>query len=113
MAGSSPTPLWRAGRAHRGERIVARCADPGRARMESYPLSNAQARIWVLAQMEGGSAAYQHALVLDLEGSLDEAHSRTAFETLIARHEALRTAFVTDGAIPRQKIHPAKMSISS
>ena len=67
---------------------------PAAAPMELYPLSNAQARIWVLAQMEGGLAAYNMPMALELEGTLDEEALERAFRAAIARHESLRTCFV-------------------
>ncbi len=77
---------------------------PTTAPMELYPLSNAQARIWVLARMEGGLAAYNMPIALELEGALDERAMERAFRAVIARHESLRTCFVSSGGIPRQKI---------
>ena len=77
---------------------------PATAPMELYPLSNAQARLWVLAQMEGGLAAYNMPMALQLEGTLDEGALERAFRAVIARHESLRTCFVIDRDIERQKI---------
>ncbi|MCX6637715.1 MAG: amino acid adenylation domain-containing protein, partial [Acidobacteria bacterium] len=80
---------------------------PTAAPMESYPLSNAQARIWVLARMEGGLAAYNMPIALEIEGALDEGALERAFRAVIARHESLRTCFVSARDMPRQKILPA------
>jgi len=77
---------------------------PTAAPMEFYPLSNAQARIWVLARMEGGLAAYNMPIALELEGALDEGALERAFRAVIARHESLRTCFVSARDMPRQKI---------
>jgi amino acid adenylation domain-containing protein len=77
---------------------------PTAAPMELYPLSNAQARIWVLSRMEGGLAAYNMPIALELEGALDEGALERAFRAVIARHESLRTCFVSAGGIPQQKI---------
>jgi amino acid adenylation domain-containing protein len=77
---------------------------PPAAPMESYPLSNAQGRIWVLAQMEGGSAAYNMPVALDLRGTLDPDALEEALRAVITRHESLRTCFVTEGDVPQQKI---------
>ena len=77
---------------------------PTAAPMELYPLSNAQARIWVLARMEGGLAAYNMPIALALEGALDEGALERAFRAVIARHESLRTCFVSARDMPRQKI---------
>ena len=77
---------------------------PATAAMELYPLSNAQARIWVLSRMEGGLAAYNMPIALELEGALDEGAMERAFRAVIGRHESLRTCFVSAGDVPRQKI---------
>jgi amino acid adenylation domain-containing protein len=79
-------------------------AIPPTASMDMYPLSNAQARIWVLSQMDGGLAAYNMPLALELEGPLDEDKLEDAFRSVIARHESLRTCFVSVDGLPRQKI---------
>ena len=77
---------------------------PPAAPRELYPLSNAQARIWVLSRMEGGAAAYNMPIALDLDGDLDEGALERAFRAVIARHESLRTCFASTGGIPQQKI---------
>ncbi|MDP3001015.1 MAG: amino acid adenylation domain-containing protein [Bryobacterales bacterium] len=77
---------------------------PAAAQRELYRLSNAQARIFVLSRMEGGAAAYNMPVALDLEGDLDEGALERAFRAVIARHESLRTSFVSAGGIPQQKI---------
>jgi amino acid adenylation domain-containing protein len=79
---------------------------PASAPLDFYPLSNAQARIWVLTRMEGGLAAYNMPLALQLQGTLDEGALERAFQALIARHESLRTCFVTERDAPRQKVLP-------
>jgi amino acid adenylation domain-containing protein len=56
-------------------------------------LSFAQQRMWVLDQIEGGTAAYSLAGALDLRGTLDEGALRRALDTVVARHEVLRTVF--------------------
>ena len=75
--------------------------------MDTYPLSNAQARIWVLSQMEGGSVAYNMPVALDLSGDLDVSALEAALRTVIARHESLRTAFIKVDGAPRQRVFPA------
>nr|AYM54215.1 amino acid adenylation domain protein [Sorangium cellulosum] len=66
---------------------------PGR-----YPLSYAQERMWFLSKLEGGDAAYNVALVLDLEGRVDVDCLRGALDDVMARHTALRLRIVeSDG----------------
>ena len=61
-----------------------------------HALSAAQERLWFLQSLQPDSTAYHVAQGLDLEGDLDLAALRHALATIIARHEALRTAFVAD-----------------
>lgn len=69
-----------------------------------YELSNAQKRLWVLSQFEGGSAAYNIPRAFMIEGDLDKPSFRRAFETIIARHESLRTVFVEIDGDPKQQV---------
>ncbi|WP_306352330.1 non-ribosomal peptide synthetase [Flavobacterium sp. '19STA2R22 D10 B1'] len=59
---------------------------------ESYPLSSAQYRLWILSQFEGGSEAYNlpvtTPLVIDDLGIFER-----AINAVIDRHEILRTVF--------------------
>ena len=57
------------------------------------PLSFAQQRLWFLDQLEGAGAAYHMTLPLRLHGALDAAALQAAFDTIVARHESLRTVF--------------------
>jgi len=56
-------------------------------------LSYAQERQWFLWQMEPDSAAYHIPTALRLRGALDMALLQRSFDTLIERHESLRTGF--------------------
>jgi NRPS condensation-like uncharacterized protein len=58
-----------------------------------YPLSSAQKRLWILSQFEEGSVAYNMPGVYVFEGDLNVEALGFAFDTLIARHEILRTVF--------------------
>ncbi len=66
--------------------------------------SSAQQRLWFLAQMEGGNAAYHMPLNLRLRGRLEVPALERAFNQLVNRHEALRTTFVTVEGEGRQRI---------
>ncbi|WP_449434129.1 amino acid adenylation domain-containing protein [Pseudomonas putida] len=71
-------------------------------------LSYAQQRQWVLWQLEPHSSAYNIAAALRLQGALDVAALRRAFQALVARHESLRTTFVQEAGETRQVIHAAE-----
>ncbi|WP_041517884.1 plipastatin non-ribosomal peptide synthetase PpsC [Bacillus subtilis] len=75
-------------------------------KQETYPVSSAQKRIYVLQQLEDGGTGYNMPAVLELEGKLNPERMDRAFKELIKRHESLRTAFEQDaGGDPVQLIH--------
>ena len=63
------------------------------------PLSFAQERLWVLNQIEPGSAAYNLVATFRLQGKLRTDALEYALSEIARRHESLRTVFVNvDGA---------------
>lgn len=66
-------------------------------RPEAIPLSAAQYRMWMINQLEGGSAAYNVAIAVRLTGVLDVGALRAAVGDLALRHEALRTVYPEQG----------------
>ncbi|MGX5797720.1 condensation domain-containing protein, partial [Pseudomonas sp. E2-15] len=60
------------------------------------PLSYAQERQWFLWQLDPQSAAYHVPNALRLKGRLDEVALQRSFDTLVARHESLRTHLQQD-----------------
>lgn len=89
----------RAGRAST-DRIGARPAGA------PVPLSYAQQRLWFLHQLHPDSVTYRLPLALRLVGTLHEAALQHALDSLVERHEALRTVFVDDGGEPQQLVRP-------
>ncbi|MGZ9706144.1 amino acid adenylation domain-containing protein [Pseudomonas sp. GNP013] len=65
-------------------------------REQPLPLSYAQERQWFLWQLEPSSAAYHIPSALRLKGQLDPAALQRSFDTLLARHESLRTRLRQD-----------------
>ncbi|MDH0732056.1 amino acid adenylation domain-containing protein [Pseudomonas sichuanensis] len=63
-------------------------------RVGPLPLSFAQQRLWFLAQMAPGSAAYHIPIGLRLRGTLDAVALERALRRLVERHESLRSHFV-------------------
>ncbi|MEC1581805.1 amino acid adenylation domain-containing protein [Bacillus subtilis] len=75
-------------------------------KQETYPVSSAQKRIYVLQQLEEGGTGYNMPAVLELEGKLNPEGMDRAFKELIKRHESLRTSFEQDaGGDSVQRIH--------
>ncbi|WP_404942706.1 amino acid adenylation domain-containing protein, partial [Pseudomonas poae] len=75
-------------------------------REQPLPLSYAQERQWFLWQLEPHSAAYHIPSALRLNGQLDHAALQRSFDTLLARHESLRTHIRQEHAGAVQVIEP-------
>ncbi|MDP1880838.1 MAG: amino acid adenylation domain-containing protein, partial [Parachlamydiaceae bacterium] len=63
---------------------------------ESYSISNAQRRLWVLSQFEDAFVAYNMPGSIDLNESIDIESFKRAIDSTIDRHEILRTVFKED-----------------
>lgn len=61
----------------------------------NLPLSFAQQRLWLLAQLEPDNPSYNVAAALHLSGELNVTVLRQSFTEIIRRHEVLRTSFPT------------------
>jgi amino acid adenylation domain-containing protein len=70
------------------------------------PLSFAQRRLWLIAEVEG-TISYHVPLVLRLRGALDTDALRAALHDVVARHEVLRTVVGLHDGEPFQRILPA------
>ena len=65
-------------------------------RPDHVPLSPAQARLWLLQQVDDDLAAYNFPLVVRIGDDLDPAAFRAALDDVVGRHEALRTRSSSD-----------------
>ncbi|XOV79529.1 MAG: amino acid adenylation domain-containing protein [Aestuariibacter sp.] len=70
------------------------------------PLSYAQERLWFLQQLEPDGFGYHVPGAVRVQGELDIDALEQAFNKVIARHESLRTVFISELGKPRQKILP-------
>ncbi|GHO57936.1 hypothetical protein KSB_64110 [Ktedonobacter robiniae] len=62
-------------------------------RKQDLPLSFTQQRLWLLDQIEPGSAAYNIPTATRLHGPLNKAVLEKSLREVVRRHEALRTTF--------------------
>ena len=74
------------------------------ARKDGSALSFAEQRLWFLDQLVPGSAFYNIASAWRLEGPLDAAALEAALGEVVARHESLRTTFVSVDGKPLQRV---------
>jgi amino acid adenylation domain-containing protein len=68
--------------------------------------SFAQERLWFMDQLEPESSAYNLRLLLRLKGTLNIAALWRSLQTIVERHEVLRTTFVPVDGRPMQAIAP-------
>ncbi|MDZ8136607.1 MAG: amino acid adenylation domain-containing protein [Nostoc sp. DedQUE04] len=74
------------------------------SRAKNLPLSFAQARLWLLEQLQPGSAIYNIPIAVRFVGLLNVAALEEAFAEIVYRHEALRTTFHLVNGQPFQAI---------
>jgi amino acid adenylation domain-containing protein len=85
-----------------GGTLPRRSGDRSRA-----PLSSSQRRLWLIDQLQPGSAAYNLSTVLTLRGALDPHALERSLAGIVARHEVLRTRYLrTESGEPEQVIDP-------
>ncbi|WP_420127865.1 non-ribosomal peptide synthase/polyketide synthase [Longimicrobium sp.] len=73
-------------------------------------LSFAQQRLWFVDHLSGAGTAYHIPTRLRLRGELDREALSRALNRIVARHEALRTAFPASDGVPVQRIVPVEES---
>ena len=85
------------------DKKITRRSDTGPA-----VLSFAQQRLWFLDQLGGTSTEYNMPQALRLRGELDRAALVRTIQTIVARHESLRTHFAVVDGEPVQVIEPER-----
>jgi pristinamycin I synthase-3/4 len=85
-----------------------RIALAARERPERVPLSYAQQRLWFLDQLEGTSTEYNVPQALRLRGRLDAGALERTIQTIVERHESLRTHFAEVDGEAMQVIEPVQ-----
>ena len=99
MARSTPLASTKEQRIRLEEQLRQAAAQP-----ESAPLSFAQQRLWVLDQLEPDRSLYNVPVAIELLGALDLEALQRALNSLIARHEILRTRFACPEEAPVQLV---------
>ncbi|HVY36513.1 MAG TPA: non-ribosomal peptide synthase/polyketide synthase, partial [Polyangia bacterium] len=79
---------------------------PSAPREGGVPVSAAQRRLWFLSQLDRDSSAYHISGALRFRGPLDAEALSRALAQVVARHEALRTRFLSPGGEPVQIVMP-------
>ena len=70
-------------------------------------LSSAQERVWLLDQVDGGTAAYNAPRAIRIRGPLDSRALRLSLDEIVRRHEVLRTVVeLIDGAPTARILDP-------
>ncbi|KAF7767744.1 hypothetical protein PCIT_a3832 [Pseudoalteromonas citrea] len=67
-------------------------------------VSFAQQRLWLIDQLQGGSAEYNMPAAFKVDGPLNISLVERVFNTIIERHEVLRTVYVEEGEEALQHI---------
>ncbi len=77
-----------------------------------FPASDAQQRVWFLDQLAPGISLFNLSLAVQIDGALNVEALRQAIDTIVARHESLRTTFADVDGSPTQIITPTlRMSL--
>ncbi|GAB4068256.1 hypothetical protein KHC28_23880 [Ancylobacter sonchi] len=71
-----------------------------------FPCSSSQQRCWFIDSLDPGSAALNVALRWELTGIVTDETVERAFNTIVERHEVLRTRFVEIDGEPIQEVAP-------
>jgi len=70
----------------------------------SYELTGGQQRLWLLSKFEGAALAYNMPMAFTLEGKFNTLALERSLNILNQEYEILRTYFVLEDGVPKQKI---------
>ncbi|HVK59269.1 MAG TPA: condensation domain-containing protein, partial [Candidatus Kapabacteria bacterium] len=77
-------------------------------RPKLFSLSFAQQRLWFLDKLQPNSATYNVPTVLRLTGAIQVEPFKKALDSVVERHESLRTTFEGVDDSPAQRINPPR-----
>jgi thioesterase domain-containing protein/acyl carrier protein len=69
-----------------------------------FPCSASQQRCWFIQALNPDSTVLNVALRWEIKGQFSAATIEQAFQTIVDRHEILRTTFVVEDGVPMQKV---------
>ncbi|WP_277884426.1 amino acid adenylation domain-containing protein [Paenibacillus polymyxa] len=78
---------------------------PVTEKRDTYPLSFAQTRMYVLHQLDPEGISYNTTSALRVIGLIDVNQVEEVFRQLISRHASLRTSFELANGVPMQRVH--------
>jgi amino acid adenylation domain-containing protein len=81
-------------------------ARPAGGARATFPASFAQQRLWFLDHLQPDGAAYNLSVAVRLDGPFAAAVLDRALSEVVARHDSLRTTFVSDAGVPAQVVAP-------
>ncbi len=88
-------------------------AIPRRPMESACPLSFAQQRLWFLSQLESDSPLYNTYQAVHIQGALRLPALQESLDALVARHEVLRTTFVSqEGSLTQVPAVNARVELS-
>ena len=96
--------LFRARFAERGLGAAGLPIVPLAARTDRFPLSYAQERLWFLWKLDPENVSYNLPSAVRLRGELDLAAVRRAIDSLVQRHDILRTRFQEEDGKGYQRV---------
>ena len=82
-----------------------------KAAKQHFPLSFAQKRLWFLDKLQPGLSVYNIPAALRLTGNLDVTRLEQSLQSIVVRHEILRTSFTVINDEPVQNI-AAKLKLT-
>lgn len=92
--------LWIRSACHQGYSAISPAE-----KLDYYPLSYAQKRLYFLSRLEPGSTGYNITSALSIDGRLDRRRVAETFKRLVERHEIFRTTFEEVDGQPVQRVH--------
>ncbi|MGB9177698.1 MAG: condensation domain-containing protein, partial [Pyrinomonadaceae bacterium] len=90
----------------RPEHVAGKAELPASNGPQRFPLTEGQSQVWLASQItDHANIAYNESITLQMRGPFNYEALRKAVETVIARHEALRTTFSPQGEYQEVSSH--------